>query len=201
VTLSRRRVVRRQVVLDHRYLRLSLDTERDERGREHTFILGRGPDIAIVVPVWPDGTVTLLSQRRYGLRTRSIEAPGGHVDPGETPAQAARRELREETGVVARRVTKLLEFLPAIKLQQRFHVFLATGLREGRAAPESDEDVRNVRVPVDEAASRAVTGWIVHGPTIVALLATAKALWDERRRRELRLGPSVWDPRRVRARG
>jgi ADP-ribose pyrophosphatase len=146
--VPRRRVVRRDVVLDHPYLHLRLDTERDAEGREHTYIWGTGPDIVLVVPVWPDGTVTLLSQRRYGLRARSVEVPGGHVDPGESPAAAAKRELREETGLSARRVTELLTFFPAIKLQQRFHAFLATGLRAGRAEPDDDEDVRTLRLPL-----------------------------------------------------
>lgn len=180
--MPRRRVVRRQVVLDHRYLRLRLDTERDERGREHTYIWGTGPDIVVVVPVWADGTVTLLSQRRYGLRARSVEAPGGHVDRGERPAAAARRELREETGIVASRVTPLLTFFPAIKLQQRFHAFLATGLRQGRAAPDDDEDLRALRIPLADAAARALTGWVVHGPTIVALQAALAATGGAPRR-------------------
>jgi ADP-ribose pyrophosphatase len=173
--VPRRRVVRRDVVLDHPYLHLRLDTERDAEGREHTYIWGTGPDIVLVVPVWPDGTVTLLSQRRYGLRARSVEVPGGHVDPGESPAAAAKRELREETGLSARRVTELLTFFPAIKLQQRFHAFLATGLRAGRAEPDDDEDVRTLRLPLAAAAERSLTGWVVHGPTIVALQAAARA--------------------------
>lgn len=173
--LARRRVVRKQVVLDHPYLHLRLDTERDARGREHTYLWATGPDVVVVVPVWEDGTVTLLSQRRYGLRARSIEAPGGHVEPGETPAAAARRELREETGIVASRVAKVVEFFPAIKLQQRFHVFLATGLRAGTAAPDDDEDLRTLRVPLGDAVRRSLSGWVVHGPTIAALCAAAES--------------------------
>ena len=176
-----RRTVRSEVVLDHRYLRLRLDTVHDAAGRETTFIVGTGPAIAQAVPVWDDGTVTLLSQRRHGLRARSIEVPGGHVDEGETPSAAARRELREETGLSARRLTPLLDFFPAIKLQQPFHAFLAQGLREGVASPEQDEDIRLVRLPLEEAAERALSGWVRHGPTIVAILAAREAL-----RRQLR---------------
>lgn len=174
--MPRRRVVRREVVLDHRYLRLSLDTERDASGREHTYIFGTGPDIAQAVPLWDDGTVTLVSQRRYGLRARSIEVPGGHVDPGESPLDGARRELREETGISARRLTPVTSYLLAIKLQQRFHVFLAEGLRPGRARPDDDEDIRLVRLPLATACRRARAGWVVHGPTVLALLAAEAAV-------------------------
>ena len=98
------------------------------------------------------------------------------MDAGEEPRAAALRELREETGITARRATPLLEFLAAVKLQQRFHAFLAEGLREGRARPDADEDIRLVRVPLDEACRWALSGRVLHGPTIVSLLAAREAL-------------------------
>ena len=80
-------------------------------------------DIAFSVPLWPDGTVTLNRQRRFGMAKPSIEVPGGHVDPGETPLVGARRELREETGLVAKKMTRLLTCFSSIKVQQRVHLF------------------------------------------------------------------------------
>ena len=177
---SRRRVVRRDVVLDHRYLRLSLDTERASDGAEHTYIHGTGPDIAYAVPLWPDGTVTLNVQRRYGMRKPSVEVPGGHVDPGETPLEGARRELREETGLAASRLTHVVTCLVSIKVQQPMHVFLAEGLKRGSRHLDADEEIECVRVPLDEAVERGIAGWIRHGPSLLALLAVAKHLTKRR---------------------
>ena len=81
---SDREVVRTEEVLDHRYLTMRLVTERDAEGREFTYVWGTGPDVAYAVPVFADGSVLLLRQRRYGIEGRSLEVPGGHVDPGET---------------------------------------------------------------------------------------------------------------------
>lgn len=167
----RRKVVRRDVVLDHKYFHLELATERDPEGREHTYVYGTGPDIAFAVPLWPDGTVTLNRQRRFGMAKPSIEVPGGHVDPGETPLVGARRELREETGLVAKKMTRLVTCFSSIKVQQRVHLFVAEDLREGPQQLDHDEEIATIRVPLGDAVRRARRGWMVHGPSILALYA------------------------------
>ena len=159
------------MVFEHPYLHVRLDTVREADGTENEYIVAGGPDIAYAVPVWPDGTVSLNRQRRHAMRGRSLEVPGGHCDPGEAPAVAARRELREETGLVARDVTHLLTFIPQVKVQQSLHVFLATGLRQRKHARDADEDIEVVRMPLEKAARLALTGRVKHGPSIVAILA------------------------------
>ena len=170
----RRRVVRREVVLDNPFFHLELATERAPDGREHTYVHGTGPDIAFSVPLWDDGTVTLNSQRRFGMKARSIEVPGGHVDRGEKPLAGARRELREETGIRAKRMTRLITCFSSIKVQQRVHLYLAEGLTAGEQELDHDEEIVLVRLPFDEALRRARRGWMVHGPSILALYAAAE---------------------------
>ena len=176
----RRRLVRRKVVLDHPYMHLELATERDAKGEDHTYIHGTGPDIAFVVPLWDDGTVTLNRQRRYGIRAPSIEVPGGHVDDGEPAARGARRELREETGIRARRLTRLLSCFSSIKVQQRVHLYLAEGLTQGAQQLDHDEEIALVRVPLDAAVRRARRGWVVHGPSLLALYAAQEHVRSRR---------------------
>lgn len=171
---SRARVERRRA-FDHRFLHVDLVTVR-RGGREHTYIHGGGPDIAFVVPVWDDGTVTLNRQVRFGLARPSIEVPGGHVDPGETPLAAARRELREETGITARRMTRLRTFIPSIKIQQSVHAFVAQGLTQGPPALEDDEEIETIRIPLDDAIRRAQRGWMVHAPSMLALFLARERL-------------------------
>jgi len=166
-----RKVVRRKVVLDVPVFHLELATERDPAGREHTYVYGTGPDIAFAVPLWPDGTVTLNRQRRFGMTKPSIEVPGGHVDPGESPLVGARRELREETGIVAKKMTRLLTCFSSIKVQQSVHLYLAENLRDGPQELDHDEEIETFRVPLEDAVRRARRGWMVHGPSILALYA------------------------------
>jgi ADP-ribose pyrophosphatase len=172
--MRKRRVVRRKVVLDHPFFHLELATERDPKGRDHTYVFGTGPDIAFTVPLWDDGTVTLNRQRRFGMTAPSIEVPGGHVDPGESALAGARRELREETGLRARRMTRLLTCFSSIKVQQRVHLFLGEGLTEGEQHLDHDEEIECIRLPLATALRRARRGWMAHGPSILALHAAAE---------------------------
>jgi ADP-ribose diphosphatase len=172
----KRRVVRRTVALDHPALRVELATERDGKGREHTYVWGTGPELAFTVPLWKDGRITLNRQRRFGMARPSIEVPGGHVEADETPDEGARRELREETGLTAKRWTRILTCFLSAKIQQNVHVYLAEGLSRGERELDADEEIALVRVPLETAVRRARRGWIVHMPSLVALLAVHEHL-------------------------
>jgi len=69
-------------------------------------------DAVAVVPVLPDGSIVMLWQYRHPLGRTHWEVPAGRVDAGETPAQAAARELLEETGYRAGRIVRLGAFHP-----------------------------------------------------------------------------------------
>jgi ADP-ribose pyrophosphatase len=169
-----RRVVRSKDVLDHRNLTIKLVTERDAAEREFTYVWGTGPAIAYCVPLFEDGTTTLLRQRRYGIDGPSLEVPGGHVAGDEQPAAAAARELEEEAGLVAGTVTPLTHTFLSVKIQQELHFHVATELSEGTPSPEADEEIETVRMPLEEAVAAALRGEVRHGPSVTALLLAAR---------------------------
>src|SRR2546423_14338687 len=91
-----------EYVADCRVFRVRRDMSADPRdGRAHDFYVIEAPDWINVVPVNARGEVVLIEQYRHGSREVSLEISGGMGDPGETPREAAARELLEEKGYAA----------------------------------------------------------------------------------------------------
>ncbi|HKB15145.1 MAG TPA: NUDIX hydrolase [Planctomycetota bacterium] len=129
------------------------------------------PGAAVVLPKMDADRVLLVRQYRHAARAFLWEAPAGRLEPGESPEQAARRELREETGLRAERWTRLGGFFPAPGITSEFmHLFLAEGLApDGGAAPDEDEEIETGVFPLAEIRRRIRDGEIRDGKTIVAL--------------------------------
>src|SRR5688500_17609714 len=84
----------RSVVCESRWGRLRAEPDGDG----DPYYLLQVPDCVTVVARTSEGRILLVRQHRVVTGEQTIELPSGHVDPGETPEQAARRELLEETG-------------------------------------------------------------------------------------------------------
>src|SRR4029077_19135676 len=86
--------------------------------------------------------ILLVKQFRLPARREMWELPAGRLNPGETPLQAARRELTEETGYRAKRWKRLLAFYPTPGYcSERMTVFLAEGLTPGPTNFDEDESI------------------------------------------------------------
>ncbi len=100
------------------------------------------PGSVVVLPVLPDGRIVLIQQYRYAARQYLWELVAGRIDPGETPKEAAARELIEETGFRAKRLRVFLDVFPTPGfLEERMFILLAEGLTAGEAEPEEDEKI------------------------------------------------------------
>jgi 8-oxo-dGTP pyrophosphatase MutT (NUDIX family) len=127
-----RRLKSTQLVKD-RWLTLRADDCQLPNGKTLTpYYVLEEPELVHVLALASDGAVLTVTQYRYAGDAVCIELPGGIVDQGETPAAAARRELREETGYEAATWTKIASpFANPARQTNRVHIFLAEDLNAG----------------------------------------------------------------------
>jgi ADP-ribose pyrophosphatase len=131
----------------------------------------RHPGAVTILPLLDDGRICLIRNFRASVNKTLIELPAGTLDPHEDPEQTAKRELTEETGYSAASFELLCAFYlsPGI-LDERMHLYLATGLTPGQPAREEVELIENLLLPFDEALALIDRGEIEDAKTIVGLL-------------------------------
>ncbi len=137
----------------------------------HLFEIVEHPGAAVILPVLDDGRIVLIHNYRVAVGAELLELPAGTLDDGERPEACAGRELSEETGYRAGRLTPLVSFYssPGV-FTERMHSFLATELTAGSAAHESGEQIRVSPMTLGDALDAVRTGRIVDAKTIVTLL-------------------------------
>ncbi len=154
---------------------LEVDRVKLPNGRIATRELIRHKGAVAIVPLFPDGTVAVEEQFRYAVGRIMIEIPAGKLDaPDEDREAAARRELREETGLTAGKLICLGDYFgsPAI-VDERITLYLATELSEGERDLDDDEFLSVKRIPLEELTDAIVRGEITDGKTQAALARVA----------------------------
>ncbi len=131
----------------------------------------RHPGAVAIVALTDDGRICLVRQFRTALGRVTVELPAGKLDAGEDPLECAKRELNEETGMVADRMA----FLATIATTPGFtdeliHLYMATGLTFGPAHPDGDEFLNVDLVPLDELIDAVLDGRIEDSKTVCGAL-------------------------------
>jgi len=136
------------------------DHVRLPSGREQKIDVVRHGGAVAIAARRPTGELVLVRQYRHAVGDWLLELPAGRLEPGEAPLCAARRELEEETGLVAERWSELTRFFAAPGFcSEELVVFLAEGLRPagtGRREPDADEEIElEERTPAQILAGAA----------------------------------------------
>ena len=141
----------------------------------------RHPGASAVVPVDENGMVAMVKQFRAAVGRVMLEIPAGKLDyPGEDRLEAARRELREETGYTAKNWVHLTDIYTTPGFcDERISIYLATGLTGGETDPDEDEFLNIEKRPLKELVSMAMRGEICDSKTLIGLLMADKYLRGE----------------------
>jgi ADP-ribose pyrophosphatase len=169
-----------------RIVHLFVDRVRFPDGSEGELELIRHSGAAAVLPVLsdpqgPDPQILLIRQYRYASGGYMLEVPAGRPDhPGEEWEDCARRELQEETGLVAGKLRHLTAiFTTPGFTDEKIHLFMATELTTGSRTLDADEFVEPVPMPLSRALEMIRSGEISDAKTICTLLYAAGFLMED----------------------
>ena len=167
----------RRLAYDGLILKVNVDRVALPNGHDVDLELIEHPGAAAVLPLHPDGSVTLVRQVRYATGGWLLEAPAGKLDRGESPESCARREVEEEAGLSVGSLYPLgfIWTTPGFT-NEVIHLFAATGLRATAQALEHDEVIEVERLPLRTALDLAARGEIPDSKTLCALLRTEQEL-------------------------
>ena len=126
---------------------------------------------AAVVPVTADGRILMVHQYRNALDRETLEIPAGGIEPGETPLECVTREIEEETGFIAGKMTHLMTVITAIGFcDEKIPIYVATDLKLSKQHLDEDEFIDVEEYTTDEIKDMIFSGKIIDAKTISGVL-------------------------------
>ncbi len=127
-----------------------------------------------ILPLLDKNTIIMLKQFRPVIKRWQYEFPAGLIDRGETPVEAAKRELKEETGFTCGKIRKLTSVFSSPGFSDELiHLFVASDLKSGAQELEPSENLRVLKMPLEKAKKMARSGVIKDAHSVLALFMFA----------------------------
>ena len=163
--------IRTEKVYSGSFLDVRKDTVKLPNGESSTREWIKHPGAVCIIPVLKENSILFIRQYRYSIRKHMIEIPAGKIDAGEDPLTCGLRELEEETGYVAEKLTLLTTIYPAIGFtDEKMWIYIAENLTKTKPKLDKDEFLEPYPLPFDKALKMVWESKINDAKTMVALL-------------------------------
>lgn len=171
------KTVSSQLIYQGKIISVRLDEVLLPDGRKASREVVEHPGAVAILAVNDSGEAYFVRQYRQAVAEDLLEIPAGKLEPEESPAECAVRELAEEAGVKPKELRQIALYYSSPGFaSERLYLFLATGLEAVKALQEAEENLQVSRIYLPEAIKMAREGKITDGKTIIALLLAADLL-------------------------
>jgi 8-oxo-dGTP pyrophosphatase MutT (NUDIX family) len=165
------RILSTRAIYENAWMKVQEHQVIRPKGDEGTYGIVQFKNRAVAVLPFEAGDIWLVGQYRVPLQRYSWEIPKGGVPPEESLVDGAKRELQEETGLIAQDIEKILELHLSVSMTDEYGVvYLARGLRQGKTSPDETELLKVQRVSLTAAYERVLKGEITDSLSVAAIL-------------------------------
>jgi len=180
MTKLKEKTIKTKIAHKGTYLTLNSDEVLLPNGNTSTREWIKHPGAVCCVPILPNGKIVLIRQYRYAVNEEMIEIPAGKLDQNEIPERCALRELEEEIGYLANKLTLLANIHPAVGFtDEKMWLYLAEDLVKTKQSLDSDEFLEPIPIKLDDAVKMVWDGKITDVKTIIGILWAQRILLEE----------------------
>lgn len=160
-----------------RILNLRVDRVALPDGSESTREIVEHAGAVAIVAIDDEKNIWMVKQYRKAVEGVLLEIPAGTLEKGEEPLTCAKRELAEETGLIAENWQHIVSYYSAPGfVTEKLHLYLATGLNQGDTNLDRDEFLYTIKIPLADAYKAIFAGQIQDGKSIIGIQYTCNLL-------------------------